>query len=301
MPASNQPIPSQTNIAVQNNTTGAIDYLQFTGTTLTSSSMFQYTSADFNIVADGHFGVGAGAAIDLVAQNAAGAVDILGLDSHGNLIASEMLSSSLPHIVGAGNFGLTAAGQVGTTLVSQLPNGQLDMLGINGAGQLIHSDLIANTVGLAPVVGVADAQAANPNNAAFNGVGSNTENVIVQSPNGSMDTLGFSGNFNDNTLNFSSSLLLPGSAGSPAVQSINPNNDVGSIDENIGTGANSTEGVQMIGQLANGTFDALYADSGYGGSTHEGNIYASELLNLSLPGWHAINAGFVTGQLFPYS
>jgi hypothetical protein len=62
---------------------------------------------------------------------------------------------------------------------------------------------------------------------------------------------------------------------------------------------NSLQGVQLIGQLANGSFDGLYADSGDGGSTHEGNIYASELLNLSLPGWHVIDAGAVTGEIFP--
>jgi hypothetical protein len=168
---------------------------------------------------------------------------------------------------------------------------------------LIHSDLIANTVGLAPVVGVADAQSANANNAAFNALGAVTtnENIITQLPDGSLDALGFTGSFDTATLSLSGSLLLPGSAGSPAVQSINPNNSNFAIDENIGTGSGSTEGVQMVGQLANGTFDALYADSGYGGSTHQGSIYATELLNLSMPGWHAVDASYITSLLFPYS
>jgi hypothetical protein len=88
------------------------------------------------------------------------------------------------------------------------------------------------------------------------------------------------------------------STGSPALQAINQN-DLTQYNESLPEIGNNFQGAQMITQLANGSFDALYADSGYGGSTHEGNIYASELLNLSMPGWHAVDAGAVTGEFFP--
>ena len=94
---------------------------------------------DFN--GDGHQ--------DLVAQNSAtGALDFLFLDANANLIGSALSSTALPQIVGDGNFG-SAAGQTGPTLVAQLANGELDMLGFNAAGGLIASDAISNTVGFA--------------------------------------------------------------------------------------------------------------------------------------------------------
>jgi hypothetical protein len=64
-------------------------------------------------------------------------------------------------------------------------------------------------------------------------------------------------------------------------------------------GGTQLEGVQFVQQLANGAFDAVYADSGYGDAAYEGTIYASNLLNLAMPGWHAVNAGLIARELFP--
>jgi hypothetical protein len=291
----NLPVPSQTNMAVQNDVTGQIDYLQFTGTTLTSSKMVDFGIPGWNVVAEGGY---INFNEDLVTQNAAGAVDFLGLDAHGNLVSSAMSNAVVPRIVGAGFFGpFSVLGVNQFPLVSQLPNGELDMLAFNSSGRLVASDLVANTVGFARAVGVATAKLGDPTANPFSGVGS-TDDVLLQLPDGSIDAVGFSGSFANATLSASTSFLLPGSAGSPALQEINPEN-ASDLNYNLGESGNRLEGVQMIGQLANGSFDALYADSGYD-STHEGNIYASELLNLSLPGWHAVDATGVTGELFPY-
>jgi hypothetical protein len=59
------------------------------------------------------------------------------------------------------------------------------------------------------------------------------------------------------------------------------------------------EGVQFVEQLADGSFEAVYADSGYGDAAHEGTLYASTLLDLSLPGWHAVDAGAIAREIFP--
>jgi hypothetical protein len=296
----NLPTPDQTNIAVQNNVTGQVDYLQFTGTTLTSSRAFDYGITGWNVVAHGNFNIGGGANMDLVIQNAAGAVDFLGLDANGNLVSSAMSSSVLPPIVGGGFFNTAVPGEFGPTLVSQLANGQLDMLAFDNNGKLLRSDLIPNSVGLPHAVGVGfGTSGTDP--LVFSGVGVGTSsNVMTQLADGSIDALGFSGDFAAGTLSFTSSLLLPGSAGSPALQAINQN-DLTQYNESLPEIGNNLQGAQMITQLADGSFDALYADSGYGGSTHRGNIYASELLNLSMPGWHAVDAGAVAAELFPFT
>ncbi len=77
---------------------------------------------------------------------------------------------------------------------------------------------------------------------------------------------------------------------------IDTNESIGGL---MGTGNTQLEGVQFVQQLANGGFDAVYADSGYGDAAHEGTLYASNLLNLALPGWQAVDAGVVARELFP--
>jgi hypothetical protein len=72
-----------------------------------------------------------------------------------------------------------------------------------------------------------------------------------------------------------------------------------SIPGGTGTAGTALEGVQFVEQLSNGAFNAVYADSGYGDAAHEGAIYASNLVNLSLPGWHAIDAGSIAKEIFP--
>jgi hypothetical protein len=294
----NMPVPTTTDIAVQNNTTGAIDYLQFTGTTLTASSYHDFGIAGWNVVAHGDFNLDGHE--DLVVQNAAGQVDFLDLDASGNLIGSALSPVSLPPIVGGGYFDSDAPGQTGSTPVAQLANGQLDMLGFNASGTLLHSDLIANTVGLPHAVGVTESPLTY---SAYANIGTwGKDNVELQLPDGSLDSLGFSGDYSLATLSLSSSQMVSGSAGLPTVEA--DNQEAGfDRDDNFlglpGAGGIYLEGVQYIGQLADGTFDALYADSGYGDPTHQGVLYASEQLNLSMPGWRAVDAGAVTRELFP--
>lgn len=57
--------------------------------------------------------------------------------------------------------------------------------------------------------------------------------------------------------------------------------------------------MQLVQQLANAAFNSVFADPGYGDVAHEGTIYASNLLNLAMPGWHVIDAGTVARELFP--
>jgi hypothetical protein len=214
------PVRANTDITVQNNTTGQIDYLQFQGSTLVHSDAVSYTPPGWDVGAQGDFGGPAGR--DLVTQNqSTGFVDILQLDKTGKLIGSVTSNVGVPNIVGQGTFNSFAPSEVGPTLVSQLPNGELDMLAFNGSGQLIHSDLIANTVGFAPAVGVGESyNSYSP----FAGVGDtnyNDDGVVLQLADGSLDDIGFTGDFSAGTLSFSGSMLVPGSAGMAPVQAVN--------------------------------------------------------------------------------
>jgi hypothetical protein len=251
----------------------------------------------WNVVAHGDFN-GNGLQ-DLVIQNpTSGAVDFLFLDSTGHAVGSALSPVALPHIVGAGNFN-NGAGQSGPTLVTQLANGQLDMVGYNN-GTPVHSDLIANTVGLPSAIGVGESYNSFPLLSRVGGGGN--DGVMLQLADGSLDAIGFSGSFASDTLSTSASYLLPGSAGLPSVGMINPDdafNNNKNLPGGAGAGGVQLEGVQMISRLSNGGFDALYANSGYGDPTHEGSLYASALLNLNLPGWHLINAGGVATELLP--
>src|ERR1700722_13252273 len=131
------PVNKENDFTIQNNTTGQVDYLQFQGNTLTHSTMFDYGIAGMNIVSSDY--TGPLGFYSLVAQNpTTGVADFLGLDSSGHLVSSAM-SSSLPPIVGYGTFGNSVAGQSGPELVSQLANGQLDLLAFNSSGALISS------------------------------------------------------------------------------------------------------------------------------------------------------------------
>jgi hypothetical protein len=152
---------------VQDTQSSVVDYLALDGPTLVASYAIDYhLAAGFRIVADGEFNADGGATSpqlrtwDLVAQNVSnpnfpiGQLDFLYLDNHGNLIGSA-LTDVVPSIRGEGNFG-TVPGQAGPALVSQLPDGSIDMLAFNSGGHLIASDLIPGTIGLPRVVGVAD-------------------------------------------------------------------------------------------------------------------------------------------------
>src|SRR6516225_10086780 len=162
------PLPSQTDVTIQNQTTGVVDYLKYEGSTLVASRAFDYgLGSDFKVVASDDQ-PGTGTTI-LVAQSAStGRVDFLNLDTNGNLVSSAMSSVAVPHIVGFSDDigGSTSNG----TLVSQLPNGELDFLAFNqSTGALSASDLVTNTVGLAHAVRVSAFNSTSP--AAFFNVG----------------------------------------------------------------------------------------------------------------------------------
>jgi hypothetical protein len=286
------PVPAEVDAVIQNSTTGQVDYLQYQGSTLVGSNLVDYgLGASYKIVGHGDFN-GDGHQ-DLVAQNpATGAVDFLYLDATAHLVGSAM-SSALPRIVGGGNFG-SAAGQTGPTLVAQLANGELDMLGLNSAGHLIASDLISNTVGSAPVAGVGEGAANIPS---FAGIGSN-DNVVLQLADGSLDVIGFSGSLANASLTMSSSFLSRSNPGSGLKVSAINQGVGGNTNQNVSDGS-GREGVQMISQLANGSIDALYFDSGYN-TTSQGTMYASNLLAGAYPGWNVVDAGSVAhNDLFP--
>jgi hypothetical protein len=289
------PVNIENDFAIQNNTTGQVDYLQFQGNTLTQSAMFDYGIGGMNIVSsdfNGPLGF-----YTLVAQSpTTGAVEFLGLNPNGQLVSS-LDVGSLPPIVGNGGFGNFVAGHQGEDLVSQLPNGQLDFLAFN-RGALISSDLVANSIGLPHVVGAAEANSQFPTSEAFSGVGTNTkaDNVITQLADGSLDAIGFSGSSGAGTLSVSNSFLLPGSAGSAPVGALNSDIGLDNIADLAGH-----QGVQMVSQLASGQLDLLSFDSGYNDAPNEGSLYASNLTNPSFPGWHPIDGGAVTNALFPIS
>jgi len=296
------PYPTNTDIAIQNNSTGQVDYLQFQGSQLVASDAITYAGAGWNVVAQGNYG--GPAQHDLVMQNqSSGFVDILQLDANGNLVSSVMSNVAVPHIVGRGLFNSGVAGELGSTLVSQLADGELDMLAFDGSGQLIHSDLVTGTVGLPTAVGVAEGAFFFP---LFAGKGTRSnDSIVTQLADGSIDDIGLSGDFQTSTLAFTASLLLPGSAGLAPVQAVNQEEDIGTGNDSVsdagltGTGGIHLEGVQLIQQLANGAFNNLFVDSGYGDAAHEGTIYGSNQLNLALPGWHVVDAGGVAKEIFP--
>jgi hypothetical protein len=298
----NLPVSVQNDVVIQNNTTGQVDYLQFQGSVLTHSTMFDYGIGGMNIV--GH-GPVLNSNEGLVVQNpTTGVVDFLGLDAQGNLVSSA-LSTSLPRIIGeattaSGGFGGAVAGQSGPILVSQLANGQLDFLAFNSSGAVISSDLVANSIGLPHAVGVADASSSNTDFRPFlnNGAVSTDENVIVQLADGSLDAIGFSGTFPAGNINVSNSYLLPGTAGIGAVGAINPDQHAPGDNAN-NRDASGTEGVQMVSQLASGQLDFMNFDSGYSDAANEGVLYASTLLNPSFPGWHVVDAGLVATNVLP--
>jgi hypothetical protein len=301
--ASLTPVPQQTDIAIQNNATGEMDYLNFNGSSLVQSALYDYGLApDFKIVAHGDFNEDG--VPDLVAQNAkTGQVDFLFLDSNANLVASA-LSEPLPHIVGAGVFG----GSFGT-LVSQLPNGQLDMLQFNSSGALVQSDLIPSTVGIAPAVGVGESMVPDdpgpdfylPAFPGLTGSGLFQSDVMLQLADGSLDAVGFSGDFGN--LTASASFLLPQTGGFPAVKAVNQTGDSLNFDnEQFGppsfplfSRTLNNAAVQMVSQIANGQVDLLYFDAG------SGTPYASNLLSTPLQGWSVVDGSAVASQLFPVS
>src|SRR5215471_13047246 len=104
---------------IQNGT--MVDYLQFTGPTLTASFTANYPGiAGWNVVASGFFDVANPGRPDLVVQNATtGQLDILLLSANGQALVGTILGPVVPPVHGSGTFGFVA-GEIGNTLVSQL-------------------------------------------------------------------------------------------------------------------------------------------------------------------------------------
>jgi hypothetical protein len=302
----NLPESTLHDVAVQDNTTGAVDYLQFQGSTLVKSDMIDYgLGSSFKVVAHGDFN-GDGHP-DLLAQNSQGFVDFLYLDANAHLTGSNLSTSAMPTIVGSGNFGTADPGQQGLTLVSQLANGQLDFLGFNASGGFIHSDLVANTVGLGQVTAVGEAFidfpafANNGQSGSGAPLAGGSDNVFMHLADGSVDALGFSGNFSDGTLSFTSSLTLPGSAGTGVVGQVNPDFGAGTDPNlNIQDSATGVEGVETASMIDGSHINLEYFDSGYNDAANEGTLYASNLLVGGFAGTHLIDAGSIAhNDLFP--
>jgi len=290
----NGPVPTQHDVVIQNDTTGNVDFLHFIGTSLVESAEKNYSLGTvWKIVANGDFN--ADLHPDLVAQNKiTGQLDFLFLDGSGNLFASALSNVAVPSVHGAGTFGTFAPGQVGQNLVSQLANGQIDLLAFDGNGHLIASDLIPNSVGLPHVVGVASGAGFFP---AFSLLGS-SNSVITQLPDGSIDALGFSGNFGNASVTFSTSLLLPGTAGSPTLGAVNQDfGDVsfaGGHDVNAQLTGSDRQTVEMVGTTSTGQIDLLFFNSGFNENpVNRGAEIGTSLLNLSIPGWSIVDGGIV--------
>src|SRR5690349_20878923 len=119
------PVPTQTDLAVQDPNTGAVDYLKFVGTNLVSSDLHNYgLGSTFKIVANSDYNADGNA--DLVAQSTiTGQLDFLYLNAAGNLIGSFLTAGQFPAVHGQGFFTGHPAGEVGAALVSQLADGSI--------------------------------------------------------------------------------------------------------------------------------------------------------------------------------
>jgi hypothetical protein len=70
-------------------------------------------------------------------------------------------------------------------------------------------------------------------------------------------------------------------------------------EQRLQQAAANHQGALMVSQLASGQLDILNFDSGYSDGANEGVLYASNLLNPSFSGFHAVDAGQVATHLFP--
>jgi hypothetical protein len=285
------PLLSQTDVTIQNQTTGQIDYLKYQGSTLTNSRLFDYgLGSGWNIVAND---LGSNGRPSLVAQNVnTGFVDFLNLDANGNLVSSLTSAVPVPHIFGAVPDALEWFG-------SQLANGQLDFLQFNqSTGALTASDLVATPVPKAVSMSTWNSSPGPP---AWAGLGGGLTGDIVQTQtaDGSPDMIGFSGSLGAMSLAVSSSFFIS-APGTPAFGEANPDIVLG---ENLQDSAGTPQGLQEIAQTSTGQIDALYYDTGLGDpvASNEGILYASNLLG-SFPGWNVIQGDFVNNSdIFPIS
>jgi hypothetical protein len=127
----------------------------------------------------------------------------------------------------------------------------------------------------------------------FLGVGT-ADSVVTQLPNGEMDILGFSGNFG--SLAITASDLLAQTIGLPTISAVNQEL-IG--NENIqNTFPTGPQTLQLIANTG-GQADAVYVNTGLDDPTNEGALVASNLLNLTFPGWNIVDTASVNARLFP--
>ena len=130
----NNVVSDQHSVVIQNTANGQVDFLRFNGSTLQSSAIRDYGLSGWTVVGNGDLN-GDGNA-DLVAQNnTTGQLDFLFLNATGNLTASALSNVPVPHAVGVGEFN-------GPTpnVVTQLANGQLDILSFNYTGRHVDRE-----------------------------------------------------------------------------------------------------------------------------------------------------------------
>jgi hypothetical protein len=281
------PLLSQTDVTIQNNTTGQVDYLKYQGTTLTGSVMADYGGgSDWKIVADeGNI---------LVEQSqSTGLVDFLRIGGGGALLTSAMTSAPLPHI-----FGFASDANV---FGSQLADGEIDFLQFNTTtAALTGSQIVAGSAGLPTAVSIS-AYGPGNNSPAWFGLGAGLSGDIVQTQqaDGSPDIIGFSGSFAARTLAVNSSFFIS-APGTPTFGEANPDIANGF---NLQDGAGTPQGLQEIAQTPTGQIDALYYDTGMGDpvASNEGILYASNMLG-SFPGWNVVQGGTINhSAIFPIS
>jgi len=288
----NNVVSDQHSVVIQNQTTGQVDFLRFSGSQLQSSVLRDYGIAGWHIAANGDFN-GDGNP-DLVAQNnTTGQLDFLYLNASGNLIGSA-LGAFVPHVVGAGVFGASVPGQSGPELVSQLPNGVLDILGFNASGALIASDLIGSTLGLPTAIGVGESFTDWP---VFANVGNTgLDSVITQLPDGTIDVIGFGGSFNGGTLAMTASFTR-GPIGDQLFAVDQDNDFAHQRDANVFSTVDGVnrETFDAVGvNAATGRVDIHSWVSGYGDTAHEGFSLGTINTNFSLSaGWQVVDAGIV--------
>src|SRR5438477_6077539 len=181
----NNVVSDQHSVVIQNTANGQVDFLRFNGSTLQASVLRDYGLSGWTVIGNGD--LNGDNLPDLVAQNnSTGQLDFLFLNATGNLTSSALSNVPVPHAVGLGVF------NSGPAVVTQLANGQLDVLSFNyTAGTLVASDLIAGTVGLPHAVGVGESFTSWPVFANVGAAGNDT--VLVQYADGTISALGFSG------------------------------------------------------------------------------------------------------------
>jgi hypothetical protein len=280
----NLPLPSQTDVTIQNQTTGAIDFLKYEGSTLVASQLFNYgIGSDWKVVASQFLAGGPGLVIQ---SQSTGFLDFLGLDAHGNLVSSVMSNVPVSHVAGV-------ARDFGFALIGQLPDGEINLMQFNPSGALTASDLLPGTAGMPHAVAGANFNMTSP---AFAGL-TGPDEIVSQLPDGSIDLLGLTGSFGSASIN--ATQLLAGSAGTPTIGAVNQNN---LLDANVRDPNTGIEGLQLIGQTAGGQPDVMYYDTGAHDPTNAGILYASNLLNNAFSGWNVVDGGFVNhNDIFPIS